>query len=132
MPAREVGLEGAHTEGWGPGPGEPVCKLDPGRAGGPIALLCGGNKGRMERGGSRPEGGWGSSGQPGPLQSPLKWPEGTLAGGAQDGEWRPARQRSSLTVLRLLRGPGPPQRAGRRREPGVRLGSSPLFCCLGA
>lgn len=50
MPAREVGLEGAHTEGWGPGPGEPVCKLDPGRAGGPIALLCGGNKGRMEGG----------------------------------------------------------------------------------
>lgn len=46
MPAGEVGLEKwAHQGGGGQALGQPVCKLDPGRIGGPIALLCGGNEG---------------------------------------------------------------------------------------
>lgn len=45
MPAEEVGLErGAHEEG-GQALGQPVCKLDPGKTGGPIALLRGGRGG---------------------------------------------------------------------------------------
>lgn len=38
-------LRGHTPRGGGQALGQPVCKLDPGRAGGPIALLCGGNKG---------------------------------------------------------------------------------------
>lgn len=45
MPAGEVGLRGRTPRGGGQALGQPVCKLDPGRAGGPIALLCGGNRG---------------------------------------------------------------------------------------
>lgn len=58
----EVGHQrGGHTEeeeGSGQALGQlhTVCKLDPGRAGGPIALLRGGNEGERRGGGSRPKG----------------------------------------------------------------------------
>lgn len=63
-------------------------------------------------GGSRPEGGRGSSGQPGPLQSPLKWPEGTwqvgrmVVNGALPGRGGGLTMLRLLQVLGLYSGPG--------------------------
>lgn len=45
VPAGEVGLERGGTPRRGQALGQPVCKLGPGRAGGPIALLHDRNEG---------------------------------------------------------------------------------------
>lgn len=101
---------GGHTEeGGGPGPGATaLCKLDPGRAGGPIALLRGGNEGEWRSGGSWPEGplwsAWPTREPPQMAENPRRDP-GRCGPGQQAGH-RQAEGAASPR-MRLLRGPRP-------------------------
>lgn len=103
---------GGHTEeGGGPGPGATThCKLDPGRVGGPIALLRGGNEGEWRSGGSWPEGplwsAWPTREPPQMAENPGRDPGGCGLGqrvGCCQAEG------AASPRMRLLQGPRPPR-----------------------
>lgn len=100
----------AHGEDWAHGSGEDqswdsraVCKRDPGRAGGPIALCTVEMRSERRGGGSRPGGCLGAPhSQPGP--SMPRNPEETPVGAARYGGQGTAGLRGSLAPVEVIAG----------------------------